>query len=604
MKRNFTLLAMLLVLAMAFNAYAASEVQVTLTSPAIVKQGCERFGTLKFTFKGGSTISAGDWWYFDLDQGVTVCKNIDYFMGVGTVATPGNAADTITKAAIANTVTVGGGMTGVTTRTVAQQGTEGPFSFQNPGNGAGNIVTVPAGAIFFNVKADVGSRRVWVYVYGLNITDTMTVETTGTFSINVLDGQSHQQYIVTDLNLPAGTHTYGDHISETINQAGTLMAPFVENTFCADASAVGSSKIYLSYDALNGLFNFTGDSEIAHVVSATTFSLDVCGKDPKNYTYIEKGAQAKCLFNMHTFVGYCGTSGITAQRNFLLISTEPLGDPGDRYTVKLTSDTPGVYFGGAGITTDAYPTKTDACAKTNLITPSGTAFTGYNESNQAVVTFPTASCSVAATQRVRRLETVNGAVTGVHNARVLEFSSVPDFVYDTTILQNNTEVKISVTISKYPCGGGITLTKTLGTYVETCPATGTTGSTTLLFPYFPPMDDSYAPWWGGLVIVNASSTAGDAMMTFMEEPESGQAKGDMATLTVNVKAMSMYNAGLVTSLLNSVTPDSANTGTFGNNNVAVKVECKFDLGGGFAFLGNSKEGVGYTAYTLVSGSWH
>lgn len=67
-------------------AFAANQVQVTLTSPTIVKSGCEKAGAITFAFDNQSRIKAGDWWYLDLPLNVTLCKSYDYVIGATTSA--------------------------------------------------------------------------------------------------------------------------------------------------------------------------------------------------------------------------------------------------------------------------------------------------------------------------------------------------------------------------------------------------------------------------------------------------------------------------------------------------------------------------------------
>ena len=81
-------------LAVAATAQAFNSAQVTTTSPAIVKSGCERIGSVTFTFDQGTSLQEGDWFYMDLPANTSICSTIDYMIAAG--RSPGAAAHTIT----------------------------------------------------------------------------------------------------------------------------------------------------------------------------------------------------------------------------------------------------------------------------------------------------------------------------------------------------------------------------------------------------------------------------------------------------------------------------------------------------------------------------
>jgi hypothetical protein len=98
------MIAMAIAVSMVFAlpAFAVNTVQVTLTSPTIVKSGCEKAGAVTFQFDAGSNINVGDWWYMDLPSGVSLCNSINYLVtgGAGPITVdPANSANAVFTAA-------------------------------------------------------------------------------------------------------------------------------------------------------------------------------------------------------------------------------------------------------------------------------------------------------------------------------------------------------------------------------------------------------------------------------------------------------------------------------------------------------------------------
>jgi hypothetical protein len=571
---------MIMVLAMAFNAYAIDTVQVTLTSPAIVKKGCEKVGAVTYAFDAGTKLTVGDWWYFDLPTNVTICNNIDYMMGSGAI--PGNTGTFITVTNDITRAAIATGMTGVLALAAGAQ--DGPFSVTDLAGGA--PLTIAGGSIFFRVRGVKDTRRVWMYVYG-DVGATLTVGANSKFNIYILDGQDRQANIVMDTDADA---IFGELAGDTIDHTNVRPVPHIENTLCTNAEQMGGDLMFVSFASLNDKFTFTGDAQIAHVISQNPITLMACkGEVTGNIKIASQGA---CAFDYETPGGiYCAP--FVGNRS-VLKGASTFGDPSDIYGLVITSDTPGVYFNGVPGLFGYKPTE-DYCTGFGTAVPA--AWQTINEAGNVVASLPGTTCAVASANRIRKVQTTATGFTGIDIYNAI-FVDLPTMAYDTTVIGNGVEAKVTFNVIKYPCGTFFTGSKTIGTFVTTCPVTSTSGSV-LLFPYFPPMNDSLAPWWGGIVIVNASSADGTAKLTFMEED------GDKAEYTTPaIKAEGMWNGGLVTSLLSKVTPAPGNTGTFGDANVAVKAVCTFNMGAGFAFVGNGTEATGYTAYVLNGTQWN
>jgi len=581
------MMAFALALTMSMTAAAKDTVQVTLTSPAIVKVGCERAGAVTFSFDANTQIQTGDWWYFDLPSGVTICKKLDYFIVRG--ATPEDETDYVTIAdTAAKRVTLSGGILGVPPSfPVGSQA--GPMAVTDLGSGSA-ATTVTGGVMVFRVRASVGSQRVWVDVYGTTTSTVLTVGAATTFDLTILDGQAWENYILLNTDSKV-ENTWGDVEEDTIDYVNENV-PHVENTLCVNAEEYSGSLVFISFDSLESKFTFTGDAQIAHVASDNPLSLAYCSDkvDRDETGDILIGGQNSCSFDYETTAGYC--PDFTGNRIYLL-GTTTFGDPDDRYDMSVTIETPGVYFTSVPSLAGFTPEEDKDCANTG--TAVSPAWTYFNESGDEASGFPDASCSVTSNDRVRETLTTGGAITSIDTYDAL-WIDLPTMVYDTSIIGEGTEVEITVAFDKYPCGNIFSESVVIGTFVEACPVGG--GATTLLYPFLPPLDGSIPGWWGGFVIVNAGPDDGTATLTLIEED------GDVATLTTEtILSGTQWNAGAPATLLGMVTPADTNAGTFGDANLSVQVVCDFSLGGGFEFVGNGTEGVGCDAYVLGTDGW-
>jgi hypothetical protein len=389
-----------------------------------------------------------------------------------------------------------------------------------------------------------------------------------------------------------------DTFDSEINTTTPFRAnPIVENTLCINAEnyTVGD-EIFVSFDSILDKFTFTGDAQIAHV-NQNPITLGVCKTTSVNNIPVAGGQGGVCTFDYEpagTGSGYCTGKG--AQR-ILLKSSTPFGVPSDRYDIRLVSETQGVYF-SADPTISAFTPAQDECTAAGAaVAPLG-GWTLKNEAGTTTgVTYPPTTCSVPAANRVRDIYTAGGAITSISPYDVL-WVDLGAMAYDNTFNLAGSEARVTVYLDKYPCGNIFTSTITLGTFVTTCPVTAA-GTTTLLYPWFPPLDPTVIPgWWGGFTVVNAGATTGTVALTFWEQD------GDSGTLTTPAIAPGgQWNAGMFVDLLSQITPAAANTGTLGDANFAVTAVCQFPAAGGFAFTGNGDEGTGYTAYVGAGGAW-
>lgn len=653
-------------------AFAANQVQVTLTSPTIVKSGCEKAGAVTFAFDQNSNIKAGDWWYMDLPLNVTLCKSYDYVIGGGAFTGAGVTLNTVTgiisgaaDALVLPVVIDQTGPIGATSPTVpplaaatsvatlspwiSDAGADGivtavteivdgkwtdadadgvvdlgeigaPYWADANTDGIINVAelvapyallldvnadatidsgdTLTGGSMAFRVVGTAGSRRITIYPLGTTTGDYFTVLPDVKFNIKIMDGKAYNvagattSMIMTDTDVEAVTTNkiYGEMISatnhEVISASSTIPAtePAVQNTLCIDASTYGGELVFVSFASKYDKFTFTGDSQIAHIGASMSINLVNCKGATSGQILI--GGQNSCTFKYETAAGYCPTFG--GNRLAIQSNSASFGDLGDSYSITAESMTDGVYFGSNALTLKGYTQVQSAngawCSATaTAITPAG-GVVGYVGSTVATA-YPDSSCSIPAAKKVAKLVTGAGSFL-MNDLNTLE-TTLPSFVYDKTVIASGVEAKVRLTLDKAPCGTIFTGTHTVGTFVTSC--TAAAGTTSLMFPFFPPMDPSAAPgWWGGYVIVNGGSSSGTAVLTYTD------AAGATATYTTAaIAAGAQFNgSGLTSADL------TAGTGTFSTTtNYSIKAACNFSMAAGFAFVSSPEAAASYVAYT-------
>ena len=604
-------------------AFAANQVQVTLTSPTIVKTGCEKAGSIQFAFDAGSAIVPGDWWYLDLPLNTTLCKSYDYMIGAST-ATTGISYDTTITTGYSLTVAAGAGLPA----TIVETATTGPITGSitgNPGVAGGNAATqfidannnnavdgaevAAADLMTFRVVGTAGSRRITIYALGAagaaNANEKILVNAGYKMNIKIMDGKAYNTNTATTnkilLNkdveavtttLVFGEQNYSGTLDEVIggNDGTPATEPAVENTLCLDASnpAFTSDLLFLSFASRSDKFTFTGDSQIAHTGASMSVSLVNCKGATSGQILI--GGQNSCSFNYQTAAGYCPTFG--GNRVAIQTNAASFGDLGDSYALTAESMTDGVYFASNALTLKGYTQAQSAsgawCSATGAaITPTG-GVVGYVGSTVAT-SYPDSSCSIPAAKKVAKLVMGSGSFL-LNDINTLE-TTLPVFVYDKTVIAAGIESKVRLTLDKAPCGTIFQGTQTVGTFVTTC--TAAAGTTSLMFPFFPPMDPQAAPgWWGGYVIVNGGSSSGTAVLTYTD------AAGATATYTTAaIAAGAQFNGSGITS-----TDLTAGTGTFNKTtNYSIKAACNFSMAAGFAFVSSPEAAASYVAYT--SSGW-
>jgi hypothetical protein len=602
-------MAIALIMGLSFSVQAMNTVQMTLSNPTITKTGCEKVGAVTFSFDSGSVLTVGDWWYMDLQTGATLCSGIDFLITGGAAnAVTANAnnvnavfGNTAGNDSLLENLTAGG-------NAAIRVANVGPVTVTNEsGTGVNGAVKAPITAnMCIKVVGAANGRRVTLYVMGDdNATPgTITVQAGYKMNIKILDGAAHNAAAALGdsmILLDANANTiYNEAAGDVIT--GNAV-PHLQNTLCVNSEQMSGSVMYTYFSSLNDKFTFTGDSAIAHTAAAASISLAACKGETEGN--IQIAAQGGCAINYETAAGYCLLDTFNTQTmpwaavggNKLLIQNASVfGEAAaDQWQVYMYSDTPGVYFTAAPGYLNGYTPAQDACLTAyGGGAATGAAWVAYNEGGTAGAAYPAAgACTVAAANRVRELRST--AFAAINTFDTLELD-IPALCYDTSIVGDATQADIRISLRRYPCGEIFSETRTIGTFVTTCPPAA--GATNLLFPFLPAMDGSVAGWWGGFLIVNGSATPGTAALTFTEED------GDSATFTTPSIAAGGMWVGNVAALLSTVTPNPGNTGTFGDSNVSIVAACNFTFGGGFAFTGNGDEGTGYVAYTSIGSGWN
>ena len=105
-KGIFTLLTTVcMVLAFATMTFAANQVVLKTTVPNIPKSTCYQAGTDSMEFDGGSKVREGDTIQFTLNNKVTVCKSLNFFLSLGTGALVADPSLAVSASAGTDTLT-------------------------------------------------------------------------------------------------------------------------------------------------------------------------------------------------------------------------------------------------------------------------------------------------------------------------------------------------------------------------------------------------------------------------------------------------------------------------------------------------------------------
>ncbi len=573
------------VLAMANFAFAVNRVEVKATSESIrYHASCDKGGGFSLQFDELTTLTHGDQITVDLpftppSSQVTLCRNID--LVIAPVSTWMYYSAT------------GAWSTGVAPAVpnASGWGSVVPPTANSPVIYSTIVPTTADSGVIFHVYGTSGQDRITIDVIGADWLDadgdlvpdassnsgTLTVGVGGTLSLNFLDQQTNAINFTTQTGIWTDSTT-----TDTYLDAATSS----DNTLCINVSTWEGSTVDVHMDSKLDKFSFIPtDPPIAHITGGD-ISRYICSKEA--CAIIKRSTlQASCEFDNDNGTGFC-----LDKINRLIIQTAGTFDPNTTYQITASilvngsySDAQGVYFSSGGVTASAYQTGTDACANSTpyQVTPPITYYTALGAVATPLVSNP--NCLISGTTRATRLITTSTALFDSAVYRYL-YINLPTFFYDSTVMNDGDLVELEYAITKAPCGELIRETICIGTFNSSC--TGTT-STSLLYPYFTPMNDDPAndDYWDGIVITNLGTSAGTATLTIYEQD------GDVGTMTTSsIAANSMY-VNLLWSMYGGMTKISG-SGTLGDSRCYIVV-CTDFLSHGFAMVGNQATGesMGY-----------
>lgn len=256
------------------SAEAANVVGITATSTPITKIGCERLGSLNFEFDADTTLVAGDWWFVDLPATeVALCQPVDYMIVGQTNQTNAYAVDTtigITAAVFSDP------SLGIPSlQADASLGYLGPIRvLDEPELADGEGINVTK-QVAFRVTGSMGSHRLLIEVVSNSTDGQISVGGSTAFNLRILDGTAYTDQILLDSD---GDGIYGedgpDDIPEDISPNPMLY-------LFADAEDLTANQVSINPSSKDNKFTFTGDYELAHVVSADyTGSMPAVAYDP------------------------------------------------------------------------------------------------------------------------------------------------------------------------------------------------------------------------------------------------------------------------------------------------------------------------------------
>jgi hypothetical protein len=545
MRKLICLLAITAATFLTTSAFAANTIEVNVTSEPVEQHGTsEKAGGYTMTFDSGTVFNAGDQITIDLPLTITLSKDIDIVIPTDGIVANATAAAEFNAAAV---------WTG-------------------------------ADVAYFHITGDEGTQRVNVDI-SMTLADVdapgamMQVDPTSvdnTFVLNFFDqngGANTAAFAGTTTAGDPGVYIWTDAavLDGVINYAELADATMSANTRCINLSGYDALTVLDSIDSQGDLYIVDpSNPQVAHVVSATTYTIEQCEKAVVGRISIgvdggQGGLDSCDAFDFETGAGYCDSS----TNKLIITATKDMEQ--STYNVELEILTDGVYWTNGALGYETYATQSLACADgaaDNSVATVGASGAALNN-----------ECTVATADKDQTITVSDVALVGAAGQRAL-WLDLPAMNYDLSEITEGDDVEITVTITKAPCGTIINQTFTVGTLG--CIAEGV--SQDITFPYFTEITgDSY---WDGFAITNLGGNNGTAVLTIYEQD------GDVFTASVDVSAHSM--AVMPTSDLLAIATQTVGTGTMGDARFYMEVEADFNVDG-FAMIANSATGesMGY-----------
>lgn len=538
------LVTFMAVLGMAGLAFAANSVTLQSDKPITPKSACGQAGSISMVADNLTIIHEGDVIQFLLDDGATVCGNIDFYLELADEGEESDFANTLAP------VQATGGVNDLFDVTFA--GTDfGP-----------GIALTDAGSVYsvgFRVQASDGSRFINMTLARRhdNIGTVSVVSTANTtiqyvgnsaenlLTIKLFDGNDLAAYFFEPADRTNAPTVYDDDIADAGDEA--------DNILCTNTLNFNSSLLHAIPDSnpTDNQFqiNFLGDYIIQQLVSSQDFKIEAaCKDDICQLVAINSGVDqagndipatgnfdfgdydtgsCSAVADRWTSTGYCTSTLIG--NGLKIYKDGDTFDTGDQYRVTMTVRAGGSADATKALFTAAAPdqafwtsdNEADNCdcdsAGLTTTAAASTAWVAYGGTNLNDLTAIRGTYTVADAQN-----TMNTILLDLANVQL-----------DLDNVAAGEKVYIDVTFEKLPCGAVATETICIAELTSSCPTTaavtidgiafigdrsltnvlhgylgrlyGCSATSSITFPYAPGIDD--AGFFTGMGISNTSTVA-------------------------------------------------------------------------------------------------
>jgi hypothetical protein len=545
---------MIAVFAFAGMAFAENRVEVKVTSEPIQFHSlCDKGGGFSLEFDSDSELADGDQITIDLAFGVTLCRGIDLEISFG-----------------------GDGGFWNNTNVPAS---DSPVSYVSTGPITGGD------GVFFRLFGVDGTQRITLSVMGDSSDDGLTVPAgiDDKLIIEFLTQKTNAEYVTDGIYVAAdGDGVYDD------------MAMVEDNTLCINVSQYDENTVDANMDSLGDKFTFIpSDPQIAHVVSQILYNVVECAKIAQGNVIIgnagvEQGPSDYCPpFDWDDNERYCDGH---SDSNMFVVETSAGGtfyEIAD-YQVQMTILTDGVYWTNEVVEAEGYATSSDACDDgspgNDVGDPANYTYLDADDNPASPVDLDTdwSSCTFSE-DAVTLITDCDSGVVNSSGIRAVGFD-IPAMKYNLDQITIGDEVMVTITLIKCPCGATWSETVNMGRLG--CDPPDAPGYS-LLYPYATAIAGD--GWWDGFVIINPSSSDGEATLYFWESD------GDQASMVVAVPAnadggmfvdtlSNMMSAPVGGQIVQAMT-QIGGTGVIGDAQCYI-VACSDFQGDGFLFMGN------------------
>jgi hypothetical protein len=578
----FTLwVTMLSVLALTGTAFAAGAVSIQTTVPNIPKSVCEQAGTITMSADNATAIHEGDVVEYTLNNNVTVCKEINFFLALADE--DGEAISTTTTDPVHatgpnNVFTIaafGGGYSiGVGNELLGPDADEWELGFRVRAGEGDQIVTLTFGRRMVVDNGAVGPRAVGEFVALIDgdgfdlLFDTAAGDVSDLLNLKLFDKKTTAGFFYEPSDPDNFPNVYDEGIEQDDNVLciDTLTANFTGEYVY---STPDSKPLDVAYK-----WSFNINPQIAHILAAQNYAVGYpCKHDcpqvaidvaydqygnpidpPTQYDPGDFDPGVCAVTNRWDSVHTCDESegvGVLAYNASANLSS------GTEYFMTLEILVNGetstdAVWSGAGAT--AYWTDDDDLGNCRCTDPAPAAI-GEGWTLSAVDTL---------------LTSTNFISDGSTNAVMVDLPPV-DIDYED--LNPGDEITVLVSFMKFPCGTLVEDEICIGRIVSECPSVAS-DCYKLTFPYAVGAAD--VSWWGGVAVTNLTDVAGDVTITFYDM------NGGNATYTTTIGAhnQSVFTLSSIEGDLVMGTP-ALNTAVGGY----FEAECDF-LADGILMLGD------------------